>query len=99
MLRQLIGGEDVFLLGYRDPVRVLVRVEGIHNQCPLDLNRFFRLLIIEVDAAAKPPHARLGLLIQNRVGPNRHDPFRYGGFFGTIPRPGIAQFPLRTTRE
>ncbi len=48
-------------------------VKRIHNERTVDLDRLVIIFPVEEDAAAKPAHTRLALLMHDRVRPESHD--------------------------
>lgn len=74
LLRELFGGENELLFRRLLPGITLIRVKGIDDQCAIHFDRLRFLRAVEVNAAAKPAHGGLSLLVHDRVGPEPDDP-------------------------
>ncbi|MGM0485447.1 MAG: hypothetical protein ACQESR_01610 [Planctomycetota bacterium] len=87
VFRELFGGENELLFRRLSRGITLIRVKGIDDQCAIHFDRLRFLRAVEVNAAAKPAHGGLALLVHDRVGPETDDPFRRDRFLvGFVPR-------------
>lgn len=89
---QLICRENKFLQRLLLRRIVVLRVERVHDQRSINLDRVFRIGSVEEHTTAKAPHARQSLLMQHGVGPERHNSLRYLGKLFPVVTPGHLNF-------
>ncbi len=76
MQRQLLRRDDVLAVGPRVVGVAIGVIEGIHDQCPVDLDRLFILGLVEHQPPAEAADRRLARLGQDRIVPEAGDLLR-----------------------
>jgi hypothetical protein len=78
VLLQLVRGKDEFLLGPLLRRIVVVGIKRVHDQRPVDFDRFGIIFAVEEDPTAETTHGRLPRLVQNGIRPEGHNACRRG---------------------
>jgi hypothetical protein len=91
VLLQPVRRKNVLLLGPLLRWIVVLGVKGVHNQGPIDFDRFGIIFAVEEDPASETAHGRLSRLVQNGVRPEGHNACRWDQFVVLV-LPGEPHF-------
>jgi hypothetical protein len=91
VLLQLVCRKDVFLLGPLLRRIVVLSIKRVHNQGPIDFDRFGIIFAVEEDPASETTHRGLSRLVQDGIRPERHNTCRWGQFVVLV-LPGKPHF-------